>query len=169
VYPYEPLNGDVVVAPFAANGVPGEIISVRTTLGRRLNAWRPNPAPANLNHAYFCHGYSLGTAAAFGYTICSGVDLLKVLADEYNLVGTFVGGAAPAGILAQDIMVWWQGAEAVHSARIVTPVYNGVQLNIDHTVVNSKTGTGALRQGVSLRTVMQDYAVAKQLEVYRRA
>jgi hypothetical protein len=170
MFPYEPAAGDQVIQAMPANGVNGEAISVRTRLNRRVRAWRPTaPLPANVNSHYFCHGYSLGTAAQFGYTIFSGESLLIVLADEYNLVGTFAGGTAPPGIRPQDIMVWWRGTDAVHSARIVNPVYVNGQLSDTATTVNSKTGTGVLRQGVPLRVVRQDYANAAQLQVYRRA
>lgn len=173
MHPYDAAMGDFVVGPFAANGVNGEAISVRTKLGTRVVAWRPTaPLPANPNFHYFCHGYSLGTAAAFGYTIFSGEHLLKVLADEYELVGTLVGNVAPQGIRRNDIFVWWQGiSDALHSALVVNPVYIGHtnQLNDDLTTVNSKTGTGALRQGVPLRVVKHDYRRATRLQVYRRA
>ncbi len=170
MYPYEPNRGDHVVAPFAANGVAGEVVSVRTKLGRRLNAWRPTPPlPANLNHHYFCHGYSLGTAAMFGYTICSHTDLLTVLADEYTKLGT-VSGSGPAGVRAGDIVVWFEGMVAAHSARIDVPAYapGTNRLDDQRTLVSSKTGTGVLRQRVPLAVVKRDYKKALLLEVYRR-
>jgi hypothetical protein len=170
MFPYEPNSGDQIVNPaYPANGVAGEVISVRTKLGRRVNAWRPTGNPANANSLYFCHGYSLGTAAMFGYTIFSGEAVTTVLADEWTLVGTIAGNVAPAGIRAQDIVMWWRGNDACHSVRVATPVYANGQLNFDATLVNSKTGTGPLRQGASLRSVMATYATARLLQVYRRA
>jgi hypothetical protein len=170
-YDTNPPHNDFVVNPaYPANGTAGEIISVRTKLGSRVHAWRPTaPLPNNINRRFFCHGYSLGTAMMFGYTICSDVDLLQVLADEYTKIGT-VTGNGPAGVLPGDIIVWFQAMVAAHSARIILPAYVGGtnQLSDANTMVSSKTGTGVLRQNVALAVVKHDYRRALLTEIYRR-
>ena len=178
---YDTTAGDYVVAQFAANGTQGEIISVRTNLGIRVNAWRPaQPLPVNEDHRYFCHGYSLDTYRRFGYTIVSGSSLARVLADEFFKVGT-LGLGNLQQVQVDDIIVWWQtkqwvnqtthnlqsGITAVHSAKITQPAQQGNQLNVALTIVSSKSGTGQLRQQVPLATVNNDYKTADLREIYR--
>ncbi|MGA2249601.1 hypothetical protein [Terracidiphilus sp.] len=164
---YDQNTGDLVVnAAFPANGIPGEVISVRTDLGVQVHAWRPNPLPQNLLQCYFCHGYSLGTYAQFGYSIMSGQSLHQVLADEFFKVGTL--GMGNLHVQQGDRIVWWKGLDAIHSAVVDHPVQNGNQLNVNQTRVSSKTGTGIVRINVPLATVNNDYNTANLREIYRR-
>jgi hypothetical protein len=164
---FNPDKGDRVIQPFPANGISGELISVRTNSGIRVEAWRPiEPLPPYKCQRYFCHGHSLGTYSNFGYTVMSGPDLHRVLADEYFKVGTLGFGNLRL-IFKNDIIVWWQGLNAIHSARVKLPVQNGNQLNVGATIVSSKTGTGLLRKNASLAAVNDDYKEADVREIYR--
>jgi hypothetical protein len=162
---------DFVIRADTANGTPGELICVRTDLERPLVAWRPKPVPADANRRFFCHGYALDTYHRFGYSIVSGADLAIALADEFAKVGDLT---APL-VQANDIIVMWgphrNGLRPLHSAKIVNRVLTLATGALDEglTLLNSKTGTGPLKLGVSLLTVRQDYPDTAVIEVYRRA
>lgn len=175
--------GDHVVQPFTANGIPGEIVSVRTDRGRRVHAWRPNMAlyvnpgggHVNPQGAYFCHGFSLGTfsfrtAPNAGYSVMSGQSMVVVLADEYWKLGNVRGpGPLPMGPQARDLIVWWRGQDPIHSALIAQPAVDRAgRLDISSTLVSSKTGTGIVRISVPLAVVNADYPTASLIELYRR-
>lgn len=183
--PYDPAHGDMIEqAVCPANGVPGELIRVRTDLGTRVAAWRPtnvpNPAP-NPQPYYFCHGFSLGTFARFGYTVMSGPSMHRVLADEYQRIGTLgmtnEGMRADGRIKAGDLLVWWKDTNPVHSAIVDEPVMimslSPVierRLNLERTLVSSKTGTSIVRRRVPLSLVKKDYqGHTYAIEVHRKA
>lgn len=173
--PFSVDNEDSVVDGFNANGIPGEIISVRTDLGNRVNAWRPNPPiKKNPEHGYFCHGFSLGTCyfASFpdaGYSVTSGEAMVRVLGDEYVKIGD-IRGPAPLGIpQSRDLIIWWHGTNPVHSALLEVPVTTASGLDTNATLVSSKTGTGIVRRNVPLKVVNDDYPNTSLVELYRRA
>jgi hypothetical protein len=183
--PYDPARGDMVEqANHPEKGTPGELIRVRTDLGTRVAAWRPtnipNPAP-NPQPYYFCHGFSLGTFARFGYSVMSGPSMHRVLADEYRKIGTLgmthEGMSADGRVLAGDLLVWWKDKDPVHSAIVEEPVMiisvgpvMQRRLNPERTLVSSKTGTGIVRRRVPLTVVKADYEKhSYAIEVYRRA
>jgi hypothetical protein len=173
--PFNVANDDHVVEVRDANGIPGEIISVRTDLGNRVNAWRPNPPiTGNPEHGYFCHGFSLGTCyfaslPNAGYSVTSGKSMVRVLADEYVKIGD-IRGLAPLGIpQSRDLIIWWQGTNPVHSALLEVPVTTANGLDTNATLVSSKTGTGIVKINVPLSGVNDDYPNASLVELYRRA
>ncbi|MEC5386648.1 hypothetical protein VVD49_13005 [Uliginosibacterium sp. H3] len=167
---YNLANGDMVLRADTANGVAGELIAVRTDLGRRVVAWRPvAPIPANPDHRFFCHGYALDTYTRHGYTVTSGTDMTIVLSDEYNLIGGLDTNAAQNN----DIVVFWgptnRGRAIKHSAKLTGVIFNpGGGIDSSLTTTNSKTGTGALKISVSLDTVRNDYPTCDLIQIYRR-
>jgi hypothetical protein len=169
MHAYNPATGYIQNPNFSANGVPGQIVVVRTNLNSPVMAWRPlAPIPVNPNHRFFCHGYSLGTYFTHGYSVLSGVEMLIVLADEYVRIGYLDS----PHVQANDVLVMWHGrTEIRHSAKIVNRVLaaGGGGVNDGLTLLNSKTGTGPLKLGVSLATVKQDYRDLTSFEVYRPA
>ena len=148
-----------------ANNVPGMLLSVRTDLGTRVRAWRAAPTVRTPNECFFCHGYSLGTYAPFRYSV-SGTSIPAVLADEYQKIGG-IGDAQH--VAAGDILVWWQGSDARHSAVVRTPAHkpDGL-LDTAASVIASKNGTGPVWTGVLLDDISNFYQSAPLLEVYRR-
>lgn len=159
--------GDIITdRDCSANNIPGMGLSVRTDLGSRVTAWRAAPGVTQADQRFFCHGYTLGTYGRFGYTVF-GVSMPGVLADEYQKLGG-IGDAL--NVAANDILVWWQGNDARHSAIIVTPGYqpSGL-LDTATTVVGSKTGTAAIWTGAMLTHVKEYYQAAPLIEVYRRS
>jgi hypothetical protein len=169
--PFDASQGDRVVRSAAANGVPGEVISVRTDLGTRVAAWRPTGTlPANPQTCYFCHGYSLGTFR-YLYSVASGEAMVRVLADEYLKIGT-LGSDHEGSVASGDLLVWWKYKDPVHSAIVNVPVLTtvGGRLDPERTLVSSKTGTGVVRVRVPLSVVKRDYINASvAIEVYRKA
>lgn len=166
--------GDVSGVGKQANGVNGNVVSVRTNLDNRVDAWQAVLAVTTNDQRFFCHGYSFGTSyvqfgAGHDYSLF-GDSVPRVLADEYNLLGK-----VDKALLVQpnDVLVWWSGKtkEPYHSALVDTPVFlpSGV-LDKGNTLVNSKTGTSALRLRVPLTAVeTEDYPGQFYIEVYRRA
>lgn len=169
--PYDQAEGDELVRHELANNVRGELIRVRTDLGRPVLAWRPEaPIPVNPNGRYFCHGYTLGTYNAYGYSVSSGISMVTVLCDEYIKIGMLDTNGAQNN----DIVVFWgpttHGLDVLHSAilaGVIMKPAGGIDTRL--TSVNSKTGTGPLRMGVPLDTVMNVYPKERLLEIYRRA
>ncbi len=53
-----------------------------TSKGNVVRVWKADPNDP-LYDQYFCHGHSLGTYRRFGYSVCSGADILMVLEDDY--------------------------------------------------------------------------------------
>lgn len=164
---FDVTQGDYVDRAWAANVVPGEIIFVRTDLGRRVAAWRATGNPP-LMQQFFCHGYSLGTFAEHGYSVCSGEHMITVLADEYVKIGDMHSPHVAAG----DIVIMWHGFNPVHSAvivnRAIDPVTN--RMNEGLTTLNSKYGTAHIKIGATYTTVKHhDYPRPNLVEVYRRA
>ncbi|WP_133150910.1 hypothetical protein [Frankia canadensis] len=172
MHPFDANAGDTVAnANVSANGVPGRSVSVRTALGSRVVAWQPAATVAVNDQRFFCHGYGFGTSylafgAVGGYTLF-GSSVPQVLADEYRKIGEV---PTAAGLQANDVLVWWS-KEPYHSALVHTPVYTPTgALDPAQTLVNSKTGTGALRVAVALTDVKtEDYPGVFRIEVYRRA
>lgn len=151
---------------YSANGVAGEVVRVRTDLGTPVEAWRCTDPHATLMRRFFCHGYAFGTFMNHGYTVFSGRELLKVIADEYQALGQI---ETAAGVLADDVIVFWHGLNPVHSALVHTPAFTGGgTLDPAATTVDSKYGTGGLNVGQTLQHVIGQYAEANRLEVYRR-
>ena len=159
-------DGDTITDQNApANNVPGMLLSVRTDLGTSVRAWRAAPTVSTPDQCYFCHGYSLGTYAPFRYSV-SGTSMPAVLADEYQKIGG-IGDAQNVG--AGDILVWWQGNDASHSAVVRTPAYKaGGELDPAASVIGSKNGTGPVWTGALLNDISSFYQTAPLLEVYRR-
>lgn len=94
-------------------------------------------APAQRNSVqqvdfrYFCHGHSLGTHQAFGYSVFSGDPLLIVLADEWEQIDApLVGG----------IVVWFKPdtGDPWHSAIVVSTQVNAMGASI--VTVSTKNG-----------------------------
>lgn len=168
--PFDPKLGDHVLTSHAANGIDGEIISVRTSKGTRVAAWRctaPDPGQAA---CYFAHGYSLQTHEAYGYSVISGTELKRVFADEYRRLGT-LSSPTPLQLKRHDVLVWWNGPEAVHSAIVEVPISDSAtrQLNEQATIVSSTSRSGVLHSAVSLAFVQIEHPSAKLIEAYRRA
>jgi hypothetical protein len=162
---------DAVLGEHEANGVSGVAVTVITDLGSQVRAWRPAPMVANNDSRYFCHGYSFGTSYIRfgqdgGYSLF-GDSVPQVLADEYLMLGEVESVQETRG---GDLLVWW-AKQPYHSAVIETPVLMvGHGLNPATTLVNSKTGTSALRLRMPLNKVeTEDYPGHFRIEVYRRA
>lgn len=159
---------------FAANTAAGFAQTANTTPPAALPGHPAAPAhavnvwvPANgaaANDQYFCHGHSLGTFAAHGYSVFSGPDLQTVLQDEWNLVGSLHNGQAG------DIVVWYNvhpGAPARladHSALFVNVVVGANQVvDLNNTILSSKNGTQALTPAISLANLVATYGNAYAL------
>jgi hypothetical protein len=161
---------DTVLGPHEANGVPGFAVTVITDLGNQVRAWRAAPVVASNDYRYFCHGYSFGTSYIRfgqdgGYSLF-GDSVPQVLADEYKLLGA---ADSVQDVQVGDLLVWWS-KQPYHSAIVETPILvAGQGLNLATTLVNSKTGTSALRLRVPLGKVeTEDYPGRFRIEVYRR-
>jgi hypothetical protein len=169
-----PLLAMPAPVAFAANGQAGFAQQANTTpppaavghpapVAHPVNVWVPGPgAPAN--NQYFCHGHSLGTFAAHGYSVFSGPDLQTVLQDEWNLVGSLHNGQAG------DIVVWYNvhpGAPARladHSALFVNVVVGAnQQVDLNNTILSSKNGNQALTPAISLANLIATYGNAYAL------
>lgn len=95
---------------------PNEGPLLRTNVPMIQRAHRMASGMTNFTrNMVFCHGHSLGTFELFGYCVYGGLPLVKVLEDEYRLVGT----RALAGAKAGDIIVLWNAAnDIIHSAKL---------------------------------------------------
>lgn len=168
--PFDLMLGDHVITSHAESGIDGELVSVRTDKGTRVRAWRCTTEPADEGVCYFAHGYSLQTFEPFGYSVISGMDLKRVLADEFVRLGE-LASTAELRLRRDDVLVWWNGWEAVHSAIVEVPITDAAtgRLNEQATIVSSKSGSGLLQTAVSLAFVKCEYPSAKAIEAYRQA
>jgi hypothetical protein len=168
---YDLALGDYVVTSGAVNGVEGEVISVRTDKGTRVQAWRATTSDAADSQAgCLAHGYSLETYEPFGYSVVSGLELKRVLADEFVRLGELVP-AADLHLRRDDLLVWWSGLEAVHSAIVEVPIVDTAtrRINQQATIVSSRSASGMLQSAVSLAFVKREHPSAKVIEAYRKA
>lgn len=116
----------------AWSGIQGDNIVAQTDAGTSVNGWR-GYSPLAIENQYFCHGHSLGTFAAHGYTVYSGQsDMGKVVRDEYTLV-------SPDDIRSGDLAVWVPNFG--HSAKFQTIARSSTgALDPNGTTLSTKNG-----------------------------
>lgn len=150
------------VHPWQGQPPVGNDYRLETDGGSPVTAW---VAYAGFPEAerYWCHGFSLGTYARWGYSVWSGGPMARVIADEYTRV-------APADTRAGDLAVWEtmpDGNVFGHSARFTQPVVSGGALDDARSMLDSKNG----RQPLASQSLAQLKAVpiyGAGVGVYRR-
>lgn len=151
------------VQPWAPVGPRGNDYRVQTDGGNDINAWVPyGGAPES--ERYWCHGFSLGSYAAWGYSVWSGAPMGRVITDEFNPV-------ADAQAQAGDLAVWLQmpdGGQYGHSAVITRPVLDGGVLDDAHTELDSKNGRRPLAH-TTLAALKAEPGYGIDVGIFRKA
>jgi hypothetical protein len=155
--PPAPPGGGPAALPavVAVNGAHGLVRQAHTNAGHIVNVWVAAPGQAP-HHLYFCHGHSLATYAAHGYTVFSGPALRTVLEDEHQFVGSL--NNAQAG----DIVIWYNvypgaGLAADYSALITFVGMVHRQVDPKNTFLSSKNGILPLTDRISLEDLIKIY------------
>ncbi len=143
------------VYPWGAGGPSGTDYTVRTDAGSSVSAWVAY-SPWRIELHYWCHGHSLGTFNRFGYSVYSGGDMARVVADEWTPV-------APASARAGDIAVF---TNFEHSAKFVSPVVSGGVLDESASTLSTKNGQAAEKTD-TLRGIRATYSMLPSYAVYR--
>ncbi len=128
--------------------VAGRSFVAFTDRGRPFKGFVPDVGVA-ANDRYFCHGYSFGTYANYGYSPFSGPHVTKILMDEY----------APVNLdnLARGDVVAWASVNGVIHTCIVTNTTKGTaDVNVQ---VRTKNG----------RFAEEDSTLAKVHAIYGNA
>ena len=142
------------VAPWGSGPI-GSNHEVTTDAGNPLTGWRGYRI-FPYEKLFWCHGHSLGTMPAFGYSIYSGAPLATVLADEWNPV-------PEDQTRSGDIAVWTTRLN--HSAIVSTPVLQGGQLDHAQTELSTKNGQRPVAT-MTLDAVEAIYGTG--VEIFRR-
>ncbi len=124
------------IAPWSTPHPVGTNYEVSTDAGSTVTAWVAY-SPYTNRLRYWCHGHSLGTYnnSVFGYSVYSGKDMARVIADEWRSI-------SQAQTQSGDIAVWTAGYD--HSAKFVNPVITNGQLDPNASTLSTKNGQNAL-------------------------
>ncbi len=99
----------------------GDIVEYGTAMtskGRLVAVWKANPS-RSMSRQYYCHGFALNTYRRFGYSVCSGVSIVRALIDDYDLIGVgqTVSDAIPL-LKGGDIVSFEElSAKIIHTAQ----------------------------------------------------
>ena len=141
----------------------GDEYVVKTDAGSPVTAWVAyNSVPADKR--YWCHGFSLGTYARWGYSVYSGSQMQRVVNDEYRRIPR---EQARAG----DLAVWVlmpDGRLYGHSARFTQPVLRDGNLDTVQSRLDTKNGYAALANR-TLAEIMAVSIYGYNVAVYRHA
>lgn len=118
------------VAPWGPGGPTGTDYEVTTDGGSKITGWQAY-SPWRQQYRYWCHGHSADSYVNYDYSVYSGQNFGKVVADEWTNISS-------AATRAGDIAVWT--ARMDHSAKFTDPVINNGQLVPDRSVLSTKNG-----------------------------
>jgi hypothetical protein len=148
--------------PWGGSAPRGNDYKVYTDAGSDVVGWVAYGGTPEA-HRYWCHGFSLGTYARWGYSVYSGSGMRKAVSDEFSAVA---GAEARAG----DLAVWTTTADGVpfgHSARFTRPVVTGGTLDEAQSRLDTKNGQAALANQ-TLADIIAVPAYGSQYEVFRQ-
>jgi len=127
------------VRPWGGTAPSGNDYKVQTDAGNDISGWVAYSGTPEADR-YWCHGFSLGSYASWGYSVWSGGPMGQVVGDEFRRVGD-------ADAKSGDIAVWMSmpdGKVYGHSARFTQPVVSGSALDDAQSRLDSKNGNAAL-------------------------
>lgn len=131
--------------PWPNRPITGNSYRVYTDRGNAVYVWVAYNGQIEQNRSW-CHGFSLGTAARYGYSVF-GSSMLTVLNDEWQSI-------AESAVATGDLAVFYDAqGQVTHSCLIATPVFSGGTLNHQMTLVNTKNGSAPVQWGVPLSTL----------------
>ena len=153
---------DTDVKPWGGSAPSGDEYAVNTDAGTEVRAWVAYGGTPE-DHRYWCHGFSLGTYAPWGYSVWSGSQMEKVVRDEYSRVPR---EQARTG----DLAVWVlmpDGHLYGHSAVFKQTVLRGDgTLDTARSRLDTKNGQAALAEK-SLADIMAEPEYGYNVAVYR--
>lgn len=143
------------VAPWRGSFPIGDNYEAQTDAGSTVTVWQAAMVYQD-QYRYWCHGHSLGTYNQFDYSVYSGGDMATAIRDEWTNI-------PPASAQAGDLAVWTNGWN--HSAKFVTPVVTGGNIDPNASTLSTKNGQNALTN-MSLTGIMGVYG-PNGIAVYR--
>jgi hypothetical protein len=148
--------------PWGGSAPRGNDYKVYTGAGNQVTGWVAYGGTPEA-HRYWCHGFSLGTYAQWGYSVYSGSGMRQAVTDEFSAVPSV---QARAG----DLAVWTTTADGVpfgHSAKFTRPVVTGGTLDEAQSRLDSKNGQAALANQ-TLADIIAVPAYGSQYQVFRQ-
>ncbi len=144
------------VAPWGADGPTGTDYDVTTDRGSTVTGWIAY-SPWRVPLQYWCHGHSVDSYANHGYSVYSGQNFARVVADEWTNI-------PPDQTRAGDMAVWTENMD--HSAKFTDPVVQGGQLEPDRSMLSTKNGQAPVAK-MSLNAIAAIYG-GRGISVFRR-
>jgi hypothetical protein len=153
----------------------GELVErglAMTSKGRIVKVWKANPS-IPIFRQYYCHGFALNTYRRFGYSVCSGVSIVRALMDDYvliDVVGQTVSDAL-AQLKAGDIVSFEELSEKIiHTAQFycidAEPNDPLKVLKLRDVILSTKNGLNA-DCIESLETTFNTYPTTQRIKFWR--
>ena len=125
-----------------------------------------------MNMKYFCHGLTLGTYRKYGYTVFSGLDILKALEDDCVEIGAGQTLMAVMKLLNVGDIISFTNLQGniIHTALVVD-LHNAAQMLTENEIyyeVDLLTKNGVLAECLqSLLVVRGVYSRAPTMRYWR--